>query len=275
MKHIAGALVRPIILTFILLAASMAAIAQPPGKEISPQDRLPFDPAVRTGKLKNGLTYFIRKNAKPEDRAELQLIVKAGSVLETPEQQGLAHFVEHMAFNGTKNFRKHEIVDFLESTGMRFGADLNAYTGFDQTVYMLQLPTDNARTLDKGIQVLEDWAHNLSFEDDEIDKERGVVIEEWRLGRGADSRLRDKTFPVLYYNSIYANRLPIGQKAVLDTFKHETLRRFYNEWYRPELMAVVAVGDFDPAAIEQMIQDHFSGIPVSQNPKVRQQVTIP
>ncbi|MDB5035189.1 MAG: peptidase domain protein [Chlorobi bacterium] len=275
MNHTAGTLARPIILTFILLAASVVAIAQPPGKDISPQDRLPFDPAVRTGRLKNGLTYFIRKNAKPEDRAELQLIVKAGSVLETPEQQGLAHFVEHMAFNGTKNFRKHEIVDFLESTGMRFGADLNAYTGFDQTVYMLQLPTDNARTLDKGIQVLEDWAHNVSFEDDEIDKERGVVIEEWRLGRGADSRLRDKTFPVLYYNSIYADRLPIGQKAVLDTFRHETLRRFYSEWYRPELMAVVAVGDFDPAAIEQMIQDHFNRIPVSQNPKVRQQVIIP
>jgi len=236
---------------------------------------LQLDPAVRTGTLKNGLRYFIRNNAKPEDRAELRLVVKAGSVLEDPDQQGLAHFVEHMAFNGTKNFKKHEIVDFLESSGMRFGADLNAYTSFDETVYMLQLPTDNPRTLDRGIQVLEDWAHNISFEDDEIDKERGVVIEEWRSRRGADARIREHTYPVLMYKSPYPERFPIGRKEILDTFRHETVRRFYKEWYRPDLMAVVVVGDIDPDAIEKMIKDRFNRIPPSSNPRPRFQAVIP
>jgi zinc protease len=142
------------------------------------------------------MTYYIRKNAKPEHRAELRLVVNAGSILETENQQGLAHMCEHLCFNGTKNFKKNELVDFLELTGVRFGADLNAYTNFDETVYILQIPTDTEKILLKGFQVLEDWCHNVTFESEEIDKERGVVVEEWRLGQGADERMMRKWYPV-------------------------------------------------------------------------------
>jgi len=265
-------------LCLVGLAVAVPASAQKQGSGMPSLDqgtKLPFDPNVTVGKLSNGVTYFIRKNSKPENRAELRLVVNAGSVLEDPDQQGLAHFVEHMAFNGTKNFHKQEIVNFLESIGMRFGADLNAYTSFDETVYMLQLPTEKTDVLDKGVQILEDWAHNVSFEDEEIDKERGVVIEEWRLGRGAESRMRDKQFPVIYHDSRYAERLPIGKKNILESFDHETIRRFYRDWYRPELMAVIAVGDFDKAKIEEMIKKHFSNIPASKNPRPRERFTIP
>ncbi|RMF54850.1 MAG: insulinase family protein, partial [Calditrichaeota bacterium] len=196
-----------------------------------------------------------------EKRAELRLVVNAGSVLEADDQLGLAHFCEHMAFNGTLHFQKHKLVDYLESIGMRFGPDLNAYTSFDETVYMLQIPTDQATIVDTAFQILVDWAAFVSFNDEEIEKERGVVIEEWRLGRGAAARMRDKQFPILFKNSRYATRLPIGSKAVLDTFHHETLRQFYQKWYRPDLMAVVAVGDFKKEEIERLIHEKFSQIP--------------
>ncbi|MEJ2055516.1 MAG: pitrilysin family protein, partial [Calditrichaceae bacterium] len=230
---------------------------------------------IRKGVLDNGLTYYVKYNAVPENRCELRLAVNAGSILEDDDQQGLAHFTEHMAFNGTKNFKKHELVNYLESIGMRFGPEINAYTSFDQTVYMLQLATDSLDVLKTGFQVLEDWAHLISFDDEEIDKERGVVIEEWRLGQGADNRMRDEQLPVLFKGSKYAERLPIGKKAVLDTFKHKTLRRFYNDWYRPDLMAVVAVGDFDPEEIENIIIQQFSDIPEKENPRPRKQFTVP
>lgn len=225
---------------------------------------LPVDSQVRTGVLPNGLHYYIRHNPKPEHRAELRLAVNAGSILENDDQQGLAHFVEHMAFNGSEHFEKQELVDYLESIGMRFGPDLNAYTSFDETVYMLQVPTDSAEELSTAFQILEDWGHLLSFNDEEIDKERGVIIEEWRLGRGAEQRMRDKQFPIILKDSRYAQRLPIGKKEILETFPHETLRKFYQEWYRPDLMAVVAVGDFDMDAIEGLIRDHFGNL---TNPK--------
>ena len=199
--------------------------------------KLGVSPKVKIGKLPNGLTYYIRKNVEPKNRAELRLVVKAGSILETEKQVGLAHFTEHMAFNGTKNFKKQELIDFLEKSGVNFGADLNAYTSFDETVYMLQLPTDSMTVFKKGFQILEDWAHNVSFENTEIDKERGVVVEEWRLGQGANERLRSKYFPVILKGSQYANRLPIGTKENLDTFKYETVKQFYKDWYRPDLQA--------------------------------------
>ena len=264
----------------LTLSLAAAAVVTPVAaqKSMPSTDRsamLPLDPNVTVGKLSNGLTYYIRKNAKPEKRAELRLVVHAGSVLEDPDQRGLAHFVEHMAFNGTKNYKKHEIVGFLESIGMRFGADLNAYTSCDETVYMLQLPTGEKPILDKGIQILEEWAHNVSFDPVEIDKERGVVIEEWRLGRGAESRMSDKQFPVMFHNSQYAERLPIGKKEILEKFSHETLKKFYSDWYRPDLMAVVAVGDFDKADVERMIKEHFSRIPSPSNPRKRTMFTIP
>ena len=221
---------------------------------------LPCDAAIDTGRLTNGLRYYVRANHKPEKRAELRLAVNVGSVLEDENQRGLAHFTEHMAFNGTRDFRKQELVNYLESIGMRFGADVNAYTGFDETVYMLQVPTDSGGTLEKGIDILENWAHLVSFDDDEIDKERGVVIEEWRLGRGAEARMRDRQFPVIFKGSRYADRLPIGDEHLLETFPHEVLKRFYQDWYRPDLMAVVAVGDFDTAFVAQLIRKHFSTI---------------
>lgn len=237
--------------------------------------KIPTDPNIKIGKLANGLTYYIRKNVEPKNRAELRLVVKAGSILENDKQLGLAHFAEHMAFNGTKNFKKQELVDFLEKSGVQFGADLNAYTSFDETVYQLQLPTDSMDVFRKGFQVLEDWAHNVSFENEEIDKERGVVIEEWRLGQGAQERMRAKYFPVLLKGSQYANRLPIGTKENLETFKYETIRQFYKDWYRPDLQAVIAVGDFDVAEVESMIKKHFGSIPKAVNPKPRTKFGVP
>lgn len=221
---------------------------------------LPLDTLIHKGKLENGLTYYIRKNAKPEKRVDLRLVVNAGSILENDDQQGLAHFCEHMAFNGSEHFQKQELVNYLEGIGMRFGAELNAYTSFDETVYMLRVPTDSAEILDKGFLVLQDWAQHLSYESEEIDKERGVIIEEWRLGRGAGQRMRDKQLPIMLKDSRYANRLPIGKKAILDTFQHETLRDFYKTWYHPALMAVVVVGDIEITAMEKMIEKHFGGL---------------
>ncbi|MCF7802063.1 MAG: insulinase family protein, partial [Candidatus Marinimicrobia bacterium] len=236
---------------------------------------LPIDSDVRTGVLPNGLQYYIRYNPKPEHRAELRLAVNAGSILENDDQQGLAHFVEHMSFNGTEHFQKSELVDYLESIGMRFGPDLNAYTSFDETVYMLQVPTDSSEELKTAFQILEDWGHLLSFNDEEIDKERGVIIEEWRLGRGAEQRMRDEQFPIILKDSRYAQRLPIGKKEILDTFPYETLRRFYKDWYRPDLMAVVAVGDFDMDAIEGLIQSHFGNLTNPKNERGREFYPVP
>src|SRR4051812_12547542 len=199
---------------------------------------LPNDTSVVVGRLPNGLTYYIRRNAEPPKRAELRLVVNAGSILEDPQQRGLAHVVEHMAFNGTRRFAGQQIVNFLESVGMRFGPDVNAYTGFDETVYMLTLPTDTAGVLDRGLDILEDWASAMSFDTAEVRKERGVVIEEWRLGRGANARIRDKQFPVLFAGSRYAERLPIGDPEIVRTAPVEQIRRFYHDWYRPDLMSV-------------------------------------
>jgi zinc protease len=236
---------------------------------------IPVDPQITTGRFANGLRYYIRANKKPANRGELRLVVNAGSILEEDDQQGLAHFVEHMAFNGTKHFPKQDVVKLMESLGMRFGPHVNAYTSFDETVYQLQVPTDKPDVLDKSFQVLEDWAHDVSFEDAEIDKERGVVMEEWRLGRGADARMRDKQFPVLLKGSRYAERLPIGKPQVLENFPHDRLKKFYADWYRPDLMAVVAVGDFDKAAVEALIRQHFSAIPAAAAPKPRPAYSVP
>ena len=236
---------------------------------------VPLDPKVRHGKLGNGLSYYVRDNGRPENRAELRLVVNAGSLQETEEQRGLAHFVEHMAFNGTENFEKQELVDYLEGIGMRFGPDLNAYTSFDETVYMLQIPTDDPEILEKGLDILDDWAHRISFEDEEIDKERGVVIEEWRLRQGAGSRILDKQLPVTFHGSRYAERLPIGLVEVLENAPYEQFRRFYRDWYRPDLMAVVAVGDIDPDAMEAEIKERFGRIAPRPDAPEREDAPIP
>jgi zinc protease len=220
---------------------------------------LPLDPAIRWGRLPGGLTFYIRHNGRPANRAELRLVINAGSVLEEESERGLAHFLEHMAFNGTERFRKQELVTYLESIGVRMGADLNASTGFDETIYQLQVPTDRPAFMEKAFDILEDWSHSIALEEDEIDRERGVIIEEWRLGRGAHARVRDRQLPILLRNSRYAERLPIGTRENLESFHPDTLRAFYRKWYRPDLMAVIAVGDFNPDTVAALIRKRFGG----------------
>ncbi|UCC82100.1 MAG: insulinase family protein [Gemmatimonadota bacterium] len=249
-----------LLLAFLPLFTALPAAAQQAA--LDPQAPLPVDSAVTLGTLPNGLRYYIRENPEPQERAELRLVVKAGSVLEDEDQLGLAHFVEHMAFNGTEHFEKQELVDYLEGIGMRFGPDLNAYTSFDETVYMLMVPTDSAELVATAFQILEDWAHGQLFDHEEIDKERGVIVEEWRLGRGAAARIRDQQLPILFQGSRYAERLPIGEPEIIQDFEYETLKRFYRDWYRPDLMAVIAVGDFETAVIQELIHKHFAGIPM-------------
>ena len=245
-------------------------------KDITYQGKVPLSSKIIKGKLANGMEYIIRKNSKPQKRAEIRLVVNAGSVLEDERQLGFAHFAEHMAFNGTEDFKKHEIIEYVESIGMKFGAHLNAHTSFDETVYKLQVPTDDKATLEKGIHILENWAHKISFEPEEIDKERGVVIEEMRTRQGANNRIMHKQLPVLYKNSQYAHRLPIGTKDILANGKHEDLIRFYKDWYRPDLMSLVAVGDFEPKEVEALFEKYFAKIaPHSSNSKIRKNYTIP
>jgi len=236
---------------------------------------LPLNKEVRYGKLANGLTYYIQHNEKPENRVELRLAVNAGSNQEEETQKGLAHFVEHMAFNGSKHFSKNELVNYLEGVGTKFGAHLNAYTSFDETVYQLQLPTDKKEILDKGLTVLEDWANGLSFDEKEIDKERGVVFSEWRSGLGANKRMLDKFLPVLYYKSRYAERLPIGDTAILLRGKAERLTSFYNTWYRPDLMAVIIVGDVNVDEMEKEIKQRFGDLKNPAKEEKKETFTLP
>ena len=239
------------------------------------QTPLPVDTAITTGRLDNGLTYYLRHNAKPEKRVELRLAVKAGSICETDQQKGLAHFVEHMCFNGTENFKGNELVSVLEEMGVRFGADLNAYTSFDETIYQLQVPSDRADLIDKAFQVLEDWAHQVTFADKDIDDERGVIVEEWRLGLGAEDRMMKKYLPVLLKGSRYAERLPIGDMDIVRKAPYSEFRRFYQDWYRPDLMAVVVVGDIPVKEMENKVKQHFSSLTNPANAPQRIEYDIP
>jgi zinc protease len=251
------------------ITAGQAPAPQAPGSNapaFAPTDVLPFDAAVTRGTLPNGLTYYIRKNGRPEKRVSIQLAVKAGSVDETDEQQGLAHFLEHMAFNGSRNFKPGELIATLESTGARMGPHVNAYTSFDETVYQFEIPTDKPEIVTKGLQALADIGTGLTLDPKEIDKERGVVIEEWRGGLGASSRLRDQQIPVLFHGSKYAERLPIGKPEVLKTFTPATLRAFYTKWYRPDRMALVVVGDIEVAQVEAQVKSLFGPTPKPTSP---------
>jgi len=230
---------------------------------------LPVNPDVKIGKLDNGLTYYLHANPKPEDRIEFRLAFNAGSILEDEDQLGLAHFTEHMLFNGTENFEKNEIVDFLQNMGLEFGGDLNAYTSFDETVYILPTPTDKEGNLEKAMQVLSDWSHRATMDGEEIDKERGVVLEEWRLRRGASDRMRNATWPIIFRGSRYADRLPIGDPEIIKSFPYEAIRRFYKEWYRPDLPAFIAVGDFDAAEMEAKVKEYFGDWKMPANPRER------
>ncbi|GAA3968929.1 M16 family metallopeptidase [Mucilaginibacter dorajii] len=277
------------VLALALLIASGSAVAQvkkkpavsPKSKPVAGQllikaDVLPVDKQVIIGKLPNGLTYYIRQNVEPKNKAELYLVNKAGSVLETDDQQGLAHFTEHMAFNGTRDFPKNQMVDYLQKSGVKFGADLNAYTSFNETVYQLPIPTDTAAIFNNGFKILANWAGYVSFDPTEIDKERGVVLEEERLrGKNAQERLQHQILPVLLNNSRYALRLPIGKEDILKNFKPETIKSFYHDWYRPDLQAVIAVGDFDPKQVEALIKQNFSGLTNPAGEKPRAKYTVP
>jgi zinc protease len=258
-------------LTLGLLLFSAAIFAQ----EIDYSKAIPFDSSVKTGKLKNGLTYYIKKNAKPENKVTLRLVVNAGSILEEDSQQGLAHFMEHMNFNGTKRFPKNKLVDYLQSIGVKFGQHLNAYTSFDETVYFLPIPSDSPEKLENGFNIIEDWAFNANLTPEEIDKERGVVLEEYRIGLGADKRMMGRYLPKMMYNSHYADRLPIGQKEILQNFKYDKLVSYYKDWYRPDLISVIVVGDIDVAEMEKKVKSHFEKYKNPKGEKPRKIFEVP
>lgn len=262
-------------LVILWLGQAFAQSDITPDLDEGPMKKVPLNEKVTTGKLNNGLKYFIMPNQKPQDKVELRLVVNAGSILENEQQRGLAHFVEHMAFNGSEHFKKNELVDYLQSVGVKFGAHLNAYTSFDETVYMLSLPSDDADLLEKGFLVLQDWAGGLLFDGEEIDKERGVVLEEYRLGLGASKRMMDNYLPMIFHESRYAERLPIGKKDILENFDHQVLKDFYNTWYRPNLMSVIVVGDISVEDAEAKIKSHFSGLTNPQNEQERVEYKVP
>ncbi len=268
-----GALALMFIVPATAVATGMHEIPEKPGE--AGNTLLPTNPDIHMGRLANGLRYIIRENERPKNRGYLRLVVNAGSVIEDADQLGLAHFTEHMAFNGTDDFSGNEIVAFLERLGMRFGPDINAYTSFDETVYYLEVPTDDPETLESGFRVLQQWASAISFEAEEIDKERGVILEEWRIGRGAQARMRDEQLPILFRGSRYADRLPIGEPEIIRNFEYDTIRRFYEDWYRPDLMAVIAVGDFERENIRGLIHEYFGQMPRPEDPRTRVAYNIP
>ena len=240
-----------------LVHAQVPVLPAPP----APAARLPLDPAVRTGRLPNGLTYYIRRNATPAHQAKLVLANKAGALLEDDDQRGLAHFVEHLAFNGTRDYPKQELIGYLQRAGVRFGADLNAYTTQTETVFELPLPTDQPGLLQQGVNILANWAGHLTLAPAEMEQERGIILEEARArGRNADERVRRQLSPVLLNHARSTEREAIGLEQVVRTAPLARLRQFYHDWYRPDLQAVVAVGDFDPDQVEGYIKQYFSDL---------------
>ncbi|MFT7520793.1 MAG: zinc protease [Kiritimatiellia bacterium] len=223
-------------------------------------EQLPLDDGVQSGTLDNGLTWYIEENQRPLQRAELRLVVRAGSILEDDDQRGLAHVVEHMAFNGTTSFPGTEMVTWLEAQGIPFGAHINASTSFDETLYQLRVPTDDPVVFDKSVHILSQWAQGLTFDADEIEAERGVILEEWRTTQGLGERIREPAMRAMFGGSKYVERPPIGTEHSLKTFERDALIRFYNDWYRPDLMSVVAVGDFDADEVQALIERHFGDL---------------
>ena len=224
------------------------------------QSPLPFNSNIKTGTLPNGMRYYIQPNAKPEKKVELRLAVNAGSILENDDQQGMAHFIEHMNFNGTEHYPKNALVDYLQSIGVQFGADLNAYTSFDETVYILPIPTSDPANVEKGFEVLSDWAQKALFTDKDINEERNVVLEESRGSKGADERMMRQYLPKLVAGSQYANRLPIGKDEIIQNGSAEAMRAFHRDWYRPDLMAVAVAGDITAEQAEALINKYFASL---------------
>lgn len=227
---------------------------------------VPIDPKVRYGKLENGLTYYIRANKLPKERAEFYIAQNVGAILENDDQNGLAHFLEHMAFNGTKNFPGKLIINYFERIGVKFGANINAYTSLDETVYNLSdVPTTRESVIDSALLVLHDWSSFISLLENEIDAERGVIREEWRTGAGAERRMWKEANKLKYPGSQYAKRDVIGDTAVINNFSYKTLRDYYHKWYRPDLQAILIVGDVDVDKVEAKIKAMFADIPVAKN----------
>jgi zinc protease len=269
------------IFALALLATTVAA-QQIPRSELPPEAftlpmdaEIPKEAAITTGQLDNGLRYFIRESGEPANRAELRFVVNAGSVLETEAQSGLAHFLEHMAFNGSAHFQKQQLLSFMQSIGMQIGTGVNAHTSFDETVYELEVPTDNPAYLEVAFQIMQDWAIGLTLDPAEVEAERGVVIEEWRQNQGVQTRIMDKQLPVILKDSRYVERPPIGNPENLRTFDIEELRSFYQDWYRPDLIGVIAAGDFDTEVIEGLVHKYFDAIPARENAKERTAYTVP
>lgn len=225
------------------------------------------DPNVKIGKLANGMTYYIRANKKPENRVEFRLAVNAGSCQENEDQRGLAHFTEHMAFNGIKGYPHNTMISELQKIGVTFGVGINAYTSFEETVYEITMPTDKPEYIQMGLDILNGWANGLLYDGDEIESERGIIAEEYRMGLGASDRMQKKWFPVLFQGSRYAERVPIGLIEIINGFKHQTIKDFYKDWYRPDLQAVIVVGDIDVDAMEKQIIKQFSKIKPVKNPR--------
>ena len=246
-----------IMLTMFGVVAMMAQMQMP---------SVPNDPDVRIGKLDNGLTYYIRHNNWPENRAEFYIAQRVGSIQENDDQRGLAHFLEHMAFNGSKHFQGNELLRWCESIGVKFGTDLNAYTSIDQTVYNISnVPTTRESIVDSCLLILFDWADGLLLEQEEIEKERGVIHEEWRLRTSAQSRMLERDLPKLYPGSKYGYRMPIGLMEIIDNFERPFLQAYYEKWYRPDNQGIIVVGDVDVDKVEKKIKDMFSGIVLPEN----------
>ncbi len=251
--------IRPVSILAAAIVA-LAVIAQGSWAQ-APEGDIPFDPEAHHGVLSNGLTWYVKENREPLNRAQLRLAIRAGSILEEEHEQGLAHYLEHMAFNGTERFSGHEIIEYLESIGSKFGPDLNAHTSFDETVYKIEIPTDDPEIIDTAFEILSDWAFAIVMDPEEVEQERGVVLEEWRTRRGAGARIRDLQYPVLFGESRYSERLPIGLPEVIETATLEDLQGFYERWYRPDLMAVAIVGDFEAERMVELIRRHFAPPP--------------
>ena len=274
-----------LLLAFALTAGRLVSSAQTPAgaREASPASvaayglaqQMPVDPEVAVGTLPNGLRYYVRRNGKPLRRAEMRLVVRAGSVLEDDDQRGLAHFVEHLEFEGTTHFPGGRIGDFLSSLGLSIGPDANAATSYDDTQYTLRVPTDVPGVLDQALLVLEDWAHGATFDQAGIDRERGIVLSEWRLHLGAGERTQEKIRHVQLEGSRYADRPPIGTPDSIEHAQREQLVRFYRDWYRPDLMAVIVVGDIDRDAVVAMIKSHFAPLTSPSPKRPRPAVDVP
>src|SRR6267142_4846692 len=261
---------------FLLVLLAITCLTAAPA-QVAPSlsDPIPVEREITIGRLSNGLRYYVRANKKPEKRAELRLVVKAGSVLEDDDQQGLAHFVEHMEFEGTRHFPQQSIVAFLSSLGLSIGPDANAATSYDDTQYTLRVPTDVPSVLDRALLVLEDWAQGASFDQSGIDHERGIVLSEWRMHLGADERTHDKIRRVQLEGSRYADRPPIGNPDIIEHAQREQLTRFYHDWYRPDLMAVMVVGDVDREAVAAQIKEHFSSLSAPSPERPRPTFDVP